>query len=107
NETVTYCIDASSSCSTGQTLGTDTVPAAGGTKTTSSITIPSGLSVGSHTVFAIGGSDSVPSVTVNVTAGAATQLVFTTSPGGSITGGTTFPNQPVVKIQHAHGNTAT
>src|SRR5205823_652905 len=35
----------------------------------------------------------------------ASKLVFTTSPGGTITGGTSFSTQPVVTVQDSNGNT--
>jgi hypothetical protein len=47
------------------------------------------------------------SVDATVTFGPATQLVFTTQPGGSSTGGTAFPTQPVVTARDANGNTVT
>lgn len=43
----------------------------------------------------------------NVAAGTVSALGFTTQPGGAITGGTSFPTQPVVTAQDAFGNTAT
>jgi hypothetical protein len=42
---------------------------------------------------------------VTVSYGAATQLVFTTQPGGGATGGVAFPTQPVVAAREANGNT--
>lgn len=42
---------------------------------------------------------------VTVTNGPATQLVFTTQPGGNPTGGVAFPTQPVVTARDANGNT--
>jgi len=41
----------------------------------------------------------------NITLGPASQLVFTTQPGGGATGGVAFPTQPVVTIEDAGGNT--
>src|SRR5581483_11790613 len=41
------------------------------------------------------------------TPGTATQLVFTTQPGGTITGGSAFGTQPVVKVEDAHNNVVT
>jgi hypothetical protein len=107
NEAVTYCVDQSTSCSAGNTLGSDTVPASGGTKTTATITIPAGLSVGSHTVYAIGSSGSLPSVAINVTAGTATQLAFTTQPATNqnVTAGASTSFQ--VSVEDAHGNVET
>jgi hypothetical protein len=43
----------------------------------------------------------------NITPGPATKLAFTTQPGGTITGGTAFPTQPVVTVEDALGNTVT
>ncbi|MGN6190342.1 MAG: hypothetical protein ACTHOE_15740 [Conexibacter sp.] len=43
----------------------------------------------------------------NVTVGAATQLLFTTQPGGGAVSGTAFPTQPVVTAADAGGNTVT
>lgn len=45
------------------------------------------------------------SARVTVAYGPATQLVFTTQPGGGATGGTAFPTQPVVTAEDASGNT--
>ena len=42
---------------------------------------------------------------VTVSYGPATQLVFTTPPGGGATGGTAFPTQPVVTAEDSSGNT--
>lgn len=44
---------------------------------------------------------------VDISAGPAAQLVFTSQPGGGATGGSAFPNQPVVTARDAGGNTAT
>jgi hypothetical protein len=49
----------------------------------------------------------VDSAAFDVAAAPATRLVFSTQPGGSSTGGTAFPTQPVVTAQDAGGNTAT
>ena len=46
----------------------------------------------------------VVSSAFNITVGAATQLVFTTQPGGG-TGGTVWTTQPVVTVEDAGGNT--
>lgn len=82
NETVTYCIDNdTTSCPTADktTPATATVPASGGTVTTSSLTIPSGLSAGSHTLYAKGSAGSDPSgVSFNVTS-AGTAPSFTST----------------------------
>ena len=42
-----------------------------------------------------------------MTPAGAIKLAFTTSPGGSITGGIAFPTQPVVTVQDPFGNTVT
>ena len=44
------------------------------------------------------------SAALNITTGAATQLVFTTQPGGG-TGGTVWSIQPVITVEDAGGNT--
>ena len=48
----------------------------------------------------------VVSSAFNITAGPATQLAFTTQPGGG-TGGTAWSTQPVVKLEDAGGNAVT
>jgi hypothetical protein len=106
SEGVTYCVDASSACPGGSTLGTDTVPASGGTKTTSSITIPAGLALGSHTVYAIGNAGSVPSTTITVGVGAASKLVITSS-GFSTTAATSATNPFTTMLEDAFGNPTT
>jgi hypothetical protein len=106
NEGVTYCVDASSACPGGSTLGTDTVPSSGGTKTTSSITIPAGLTLGSHTVYAIGNAGSVPSTTITVTVGAGSKLVIT-SPAFSTTAGTSATNAFTTTLEDGSGNPTT
>jgi hypothetical protein len=45
--------------------------------------------------------------TITVTPGPATQLVYTTQPGGTITGGNAFGTQPVVAVKDAFGFTVT
>ncbi len=61
----------------------------------------------SYTVTAVWRTWTHTSATANatVTSGPATQLVFTTQPGGSATGGLAFPTQPVVTARDANGNT--
>jgi len=49
----------------------------------------------------------VDSASFTVSVGSVSQLVFTTQPGGSATGGLAFPTQPVVTAQDAGGNTVT
>jgi trimeric autotransporter adhesin len=70
-----------------------------------------GVSTGSHsyTVTAVWRTWTRASASANATVafGPATQLVFTTQPGGSPTGGTAFPTQPVVTARDASGNTVT
>jgi hypothetical protein len=105
-EHVTYCLDQSSSCSAGNTLGTDTVPASGGTVTTASISIPAGLTTGAHTVYAIGDQGSLPTQSITINPGTVAKLVFSVPPG-SATAGSAFGQQPVVKTQDAFGNDST
>jgi trimeric autotransporter adhesin len=61
----------------------------------------------SYTVTAVWRTWTHASAAANVTVayGPATQLVFTTQPGGSATGGVAFPTQPVVTARDASGNT--
>ena len=47
------------------------------------------------------------STAFDVAVGSATKAVFAMQPGGSITGGTAFGTQPVVKIEDAGGNVVT
>ncbi len=47
------------------------------------------------------------SSTFSITAGSATQLAFTTEPGGSVAAGTAFTTQPVVTVEDANGNAVT
>ena len=67
-----------------------------------------GVSAGAHqyTVTAVWRTWTATSTAANVTvaSGAATRLVFTTSPAGA-TGGTAFTTQPVVTAQDSAGNT--
>ena len=49
---------------------------------------------------------SAPSSSFNITAGTASQLVFTTQPGGG-TGGTAWTTQPKVTVEDAGGNPVT
>lgn len=68
-----------------------------------------GVSAGAHsyTVTAVWRSWTRASAaaSVSVAFGVATQLVFTTQPGGSSTGGIAFPTQPTVTARDASGNT--
>ncbi len=106
NEGVTYCVDQSSSCSAGNTLGTATVPASGGTVSTPSITIPAGLSIGSHTVYAIGNhtpGSSLASVSITITAGTTTKLAFVQGPS-AVTVGQTMTPSVTVQAEDQYGN---
>ncbi|HEX7289730.1 MAG TPA: hypothetical protein VF250_01275 [Conexibacter sp.] len=64
-----------------------------------------GVAIGSHsyTVTAVWRTwtSTGARASVSVTQGPATQLVFTTQPGGGATGGTAFPTQPVVTARDA------
>ena len=88
NEGVTYCLDQNTTPCTTE-LGTGLVALSGGTAT-DALTIPAGLSVGTHTVYAVGSQGSVPSASITINPGAATKLVYTTSPPSSTTAGATF-----------------
>jgi hypothetical protein len=82
-----------------------------GSPTTATTCTDTGVSTGSHsyTVTAVWRTwkSTSASTRVTVTLGAATQLVFTTSPGGTITGGSAFGTQPVVTARDASNNTVT
>jgi len=82
-----------------------------GSPTTATSCTDSGVSIGSHsyTVTSVWRTWKSTSAraSVTVTQGAATQLVFTTSPGGTITGGSSFGTQPVVTARDASNNTVT
>ncbi len=63
-----------------------------------------------YTLTATDGNSNITAATSTAFAvgiGAAAKLVFTTEPGGTITGGGAFPTQPVVAIEDAGGNTVT
>lgn len=105
NEGVTFCVDASSSCPGGQTVGSTTIPATGGAASGAVITIPAGLSVGNHTLYAIGSVGSLPSEAITVSAGAATKVVFTSPPPASTATNLTFST--TVAEEDAHGNVET
>ena len=66
-----------------------------------------GIEIGGYTLTASAtGLTSATSSSITVSVGAAAKLVFTTQPGGSPTGGTAFPTQPVVQVQDAGVNIA-
>jgi hypothetical protein len=85
--------------------GTTTVNAVSGVATFSTLTINK-----TGTGYTLAASSSpltgATSGTFNITPGTATQLIFTTQPGGG-TGGTAFAQQPVITIEDASGNTTT
>ncbi|MBL7715026.1 MAG: Ig-like domain-containing protein [Bdellovibrionales bacterium] len=66
---------------------------------------------GTFTVSAVWSADAAKPLigppTITVAVGAAYQLVFSTSPGGSILGGTQFGIQPTVSVKDRGGNTVT
>ena len=114
------------SYSTGITLGINTyTPGNGGSagtgavsRCTNPLTPSSGVATfsgcaitgtagaGSYTLSATSGSLSATSTSITIVAGTASQLVFTTQPGGSVTEGAAF-TQPVVTAEDASGNTVT
>ena len=59
------------------------------------------------TITALNGSTPWGSTSVGITAGAATKLIFTTSPSAAATGGTAFATQPAVSVEDFFGNTVT
>ncbi len=77
--------------------------------TTSGVAAFSGCSVntaGLHTLSAADTSDGLNSTSGSfaVTVGSASQLVFTTQPSSTATGGTAFGTQPAVTVEDAGGN---
>ena len=95
---VTYCVDDdTTACPAADRTSpaTATVPATGGTVTTSALVIPSGLSVGSHTLYAEGSSGSNPSgVLFSVTK--VTPTITTTAGPSSVTVGGSADDQATV-----------
>lgn len=102
--TVTYYVSRDGGTPAG-TCPTSAAP------TTATSCTDSGVATGSHsyTVTAVWRTWKSTSTrtSVSVTLGAATQLVFTTSPGGTITGGSAFGTQPIVTARDASNNTVT
>ena len=97
--------------STRGTLGCTTNPvttSAAGTSTFAGCSITGNAAAGTYTFKATAGALSANATgSVTITAGGATQLVFTTSPAGSVGEGTAFSTQPVVTAEDANGNTVT
>ncbi len=77
-----------------------------GVATFSGCAITGTAGAGTYTLSATSGSFSATSTNITIVAGTASQLVFTTQPGGSVTEGTAF-TQPVVTAEDASGNTVT
>ena len=113
------------SYTTGITLGVKTYTAGNGGSTsgavsgcTNPLTPSSGVATfsgcaisgtagaGTYTLSATSGSFSATSSSITIVAGTASQLVFTTQPGGSVTEGAAF-TQPAVTAEDASGNTVT
>ncbi len=106
NESVTYCLDASSSCPAGSTLGTANVPATGGTVTTAGLALPAGVAVGAHTIYAIGSLGSLGSASITVSVGTATHLAFSVQPSAVVAGVTIAPAVSV-SVEDAFNNVVT
>ena len=99
NEVVSYCIDndLTTTCPSADKAvpATVTVPATGGTLTTSTLTIPSGLSVGTHTLFAKGSLGSNPAgVSFSITK--ATPTITSAAQPASVTVGGSATDQATV-----------
>jgi hypothetical protein len=100
---VTIAISSGGAFSAGSTL---TVSASGGVATFSNL-VPTKAATSSFTLTASSsGLTSATSSSFTVNVGAATQVVFTTQPGGGA-GGTAWSSQPVVTVEDASGNTVT
>jgi hypothetical protein len=98
NEVVTYCVDNdTTSCPVADQTSptTATVPATGGTVTTTTLTLPAGLTGGSHTLYAKGSSGSDPTgVSFNVAK--VTPTITTAASPSSITVGGSVDDQATV-----------
>ena len=90
----------------GTLSGTQTVNAVAGTATFSTLSINK-TGTGYTLTASSSGLTGATSNTFNITPGTATQLIFTTEPSNSATAGTAFPQQPVVTVEDANGNTVT
>jgi hypothetical protein len=91
--------------SAGAVSGTTNVPTAGGTGTATY----SGLSItnqGTITLIFTAGTVSTNSTPISVTPGPAVSVIWTTQPGGALTG-SPFTQQPVLKTVDAGGNITT
>jgi hypothetical protein len=95
------------------TPSTNQQPAANGAATFSGCRIDKAnpgapSSQATYTLTATDGSlGPAASITFTIAVGSAATLAFATQPGGTITGGQSFPIQPVVAVQDAGGNTVT
>ncbi len=90
----------------GSLSGTTTVTASSGVATFSGLSINKSGTGYTLTASGSGFSGTATSSGFNITPGVATQLEFSTQPGGG-TAGSSWSQQPVVTIQDAFGNTAT
>lgn len=91
----------------GGTLGgTTTVNAVNGIATFSNLSINK-VGTGYTLAASSGTLTGATSDAFNITPGTATQLVFTTQPSSTATGGIAFAQQPVVTVEDANGNTVT
>ena len=77
-----------------------------GVATFSGCAITGTSGAGTYTLSATSGSFSATSSSITIVAGTASQLIFTTQPGGSVTEGAAF-TQPSVTAEDASGNTVT
>jgi hypothetical protein len=90
----------------GTLSGTTSVSASSGVATFSGLSINTSGN-GYKLTATSPGLTSTNTAAFNISVGPAAQLVFTTSPGGTLTGGTAFGTQPVVKVEDAGGNIVT
>ena len=101
-----------SSISLARTEGTGTLSGCTST-TTGGVAAFSGCTINTAgtgdilTASDIGDALSAPSAAFDVTVGAPSQLVFTTEPSPTATGGTAITTQPAVTVEDAGGNTVT
>jgi hypothetical protein len=106
NSTASVTLAIGTNPGSGTLSGTATVNAVAGVATFTGLSINK-TGTGYTLTAASTGLTGTTSSAFNITPGTATQLVFTTEPGGTATGGTAFSPQPVVTVEDVNGNTVT
>jgi hypothetical protein len=90
----------------GTLSGTTTANAVNGTATFSTLSIDKS-GTGYTLTASSSGLTGATSSAFSIAASTATQLVFTTQPSSSASGGAAFPQQPTITVEDAFGNTVT